>query len=131
MAIIRRPPFDLNRFLENSDLSPDMDVYESDDEITAKIHVPGFEPDKVEVKVKNDVLRVSGKKEEQQEEKQKNFIRHEIRTGSFMRQIRLPSKVKEDQVEATYANGVLEIRMPKAEPKEGKKVEIKVEKVNK
>lgn len=122
----RKPPIDLNRILEDGDLSPDMDVYETDKEVVAKINVPGFELDQVDVKVKDGVLKVSGKMEGEKEEKGKGYWRKEIKHGSFSRHVRLPAQVKEEQIEATYEKGVLEIKMPKAEPKEGKKVEIKV-----
>lgn len=103
-----------------------MDVYETDKEVIAEVNLPGIDPEKVDVSVKNQVLTVSGRTEEKKEEKEKGYWRREIRKGSFERMVRLPNPVKEDIVEANYEKGVLKIVMPKAEIKKEKTVKIKV-----
>ena len=105
---------------------PAMDVYETEKEVVAEVNLPGIEPEKVEVSVKNQVLSVSGKTEEKKEEKEKGYWRREIKKGAFQRMVRLPCPVQEDKVEATYEKGVLKIVMPKAERPKEKTVKIKV-----
>jgi HSP20 family protein len=137
MAIIPWRPFDdLERFFDEDWFlpsfqpvrvtSPAMDIYETDKEVIAEVNLPGIDPEKVEVSVKDQILTVSGKSEEKKEEKEKGYWRREIRKGSFERMVRLPVSVKEDEVEATYEKGVLKIVMPKAELKKEKGVKIKV-----
>lgn len=125
MALIPWRPFgDLERFFGDEDWflplvphmkigEPAMDVYEKDKDVVAEINLPGIDPDKVEVSVRDGVLRVSGTAEEKKEEKEKGYFRREIRRGSFERAARLPVPVKEDAVEATYEKGVLKVVMPK------------------
>lgn len=138
MAIIPWKPFDeLDRFFSDEDLflsvlprfqaGPVMDVYETDKNVVAEVNLPGVDPEKVDVSVKNGILRVSGSSEEKTEEKKKGYWRKEIRKGSFERAVRLPSEVQEDKVNATYEKGVLKIVIPKTKAKAAeKKVKIKV-----
>ncbi len=105
---------------------PAMDVKETDKEVVAEIEIPGFDPEKVDVSVEDEVLRVKGSMDEKKEEKEKGYWRKEIRKGSFERMVRLPVAVKEDAIEATYEKGVLKVVMPKAEDKPGSKVKIQV-----
>jgi len=138
MAIIPWRPLsdDLDRFFEEDWLlptfssiripEPAMDVYETDKEVIAEVNLPGIDPEKVEISVKDQILRVSGRSEEKKEEKEKGYWRREIKKGSFERMVRLPSPVKEDKVDATYEKGVLKIVMPKTEMKKEKSIKIKV-----
>jgi len=132
-----RPFFDLDKFFGGDDwllpvfprlefAKPAMDVKETDKEVIAEVEIPGFDPEKLDVSVEDDVLRVSGSLDEKKEEKEKGYWRKEIRKGSFERMVRLPVAVKEDAVEATYENGLLKIVMPKAEAKPSSKVKIQV-----
>lgn len=139
MPIIPWRPFrDIERFFEDEDWFlpaiprmeiswPKMDVYETDKEVVAELDLPGIDPNKIDILVKNQILRVRGMTEEKKEEKQKGYWRKEIKRGSFERAIRLPTAVKEDKVEAVYEKGLLKITMPKTETKPPeKKIKIKV-----
>lgn len=137
MPIIPWRPFgDLEKFFEEDWFlptfpsiripEPAMDVYETDKEVVAEVNLPGIDPEKVEVSVKNQILTVSGKSEEKKEEKGKGYWRREIRKGLFERMVRLPVPVKEDKVEANYEKGILKIVMPKVETKKEKTVKIKI-----
>jgi len=135
MAIIPWKPFgDVDRFFENDDWmplvseisKPVMDLYETDSEIVAEVNAPGVKPEDIEVSVEHGVLRVSGKTEEEKEEKEKDYWRKEIRKGSFERAIRLPAPVDEEKIDATYDDGVLRVVMPKvAQEVSRKKIEVK------
>lgn len=105
---------------------PAMDVYETNKEVVAEVNIPDFDPEKVDVSVDDGVLKVSGKMDEEKEEKEKGYWRKEIRKGSFERMVRLPAVVKEDEVDAVYEKGILKIRMPKAKTEPKPKVQIKV-----
>jgi HSP20 family protein len=138
MPLIPWKPFrDLDEFFEEGDrffpmvprfklMEPAMDIYETDKEVVAELDLPGIDPDKVEVLVKNQVLRVKGEMEEKKEAKEKGYWRREIRRGSFERMVRLPVPVKEDKVEATYEKGLLKIVMPKLEEKKPPEKKIKI-----
>ncbi|MCL5007010.1 MAG: Hsp20/alpha crystallin family protein [Patescibacteria group bacterium] len=137
MALIPWDPFrETDRFFDDDWLfpivprsrlaEPAMDVYETDKEVIAELNLPGVDPDKVNVSVKDQVLRVSGSMEEKKEEKGKGYWKQEIRRGSFERAVRLPIAVEEKKVEATYEKGVLKVTMPKAAaPRTETKVKVK------
>ena len=138
MSLVPWKPFsDLDKFFGDDDwllpvfprmelTKPAMDVKETDKEVIAEVEIPGFDPEKVDVSVKDGVLRVKGSMDEKKEEKEKGYWRKEIRTGSFERTVRLPVAVKETAVEAIYEKGLLKIVMPKAETKPISKVKIQV-----
>ena len=101
-----------------------IDLYEEKDNIIAKMNLPGIDPEKVNVSVENDILRVSGSREEEKEQKEKHYYSKEIRHGSFERAIRLPKGVDNKKIDAEYKNGILHITMPTI-PKE-KETAVKV-----
>ena len=70
---------------------PPVDVYEDEHSIQLKLEVPGIDQKDLDVKVENNVLTVSGKRNFEREEKEENFRRVERRYGSFTRSFTLPS----------------------------------------
>lgn len=80
-----------------------------DDHYIIRAELPGIDPDKdVTVTLENNVLTIRGERHE--EKKEKNL--QELRYGSFARAVRIPSGTTADQVKATYADGILEVRVP-------------------
>ena len=138
MSLIPRNPFsDLDKFFGDDDwllpvfprtdmIKPAMDIYETDKDIVAEVSIPDFDPEKIDISVENGVLKISGKTDEEKEDKEKGYWRKEIRKGSFERIARLPAAVEDDKVEATYEKGVLKITMPKTKAEPKPKVQIKV-----
>ena len=88
--------------------------------------MPGIDPEKdVDVSVSDGVLHIQAERQEKTEHKEKDGYRSEFRYGSFMRDITLPRGVKEEDVTASYRDGVLEVRVPVPEAaEEPKKVPI-------
>jgi HSP20 family protein len=105
---------------------PSVDVAESDDEFTVRAEIPGIDPKELEVNITGSQLVLAGEKKESSEKKAKDFYQSESRYGSFRRAIPLPPSVDPEKVDADYANGVLTIRLKKAQTTPPKKVEIKV-----
>jgi len=74
-----------------------------------RAEMPGIDPEKdVEVEVSDDVLTIRGERREEEHERN----RHEFHYGSFERSLRLPRGTKAEDVKASYADGVLELRIP-------------------
>ncbi|MEZ4103800.1 MAG: Hsp20/alpha crystallin family protein [Candidatus Paceibacterota bacterium] len=138
MSLIKWEPFDeFDRIFR--DLSPalssrggqmgfDMavDVYEDGQNLVAEMNVPGLKADDIDVEVEDNYLRISGRREEMQEKKEKSHYVKEIRRGSFERVVQLPDMVEQEKVEAEYKDGVLKITMPKREKAAEKKVKVQV-----
>lgn len=75
--------------------------------------LPGIDPDKdVDVSVSDGMLHITAERREKSEEKKKDFYRSEFKYGSFGRSVRLPAGATEDDVQASYHDGVLEVRVP-------------------
>lgn len=137
MAIIKWEPFgELDRFFEEfpSITFPKMgwdmaiDVFEEKGNIIAEMNIPGIDPEKINVSVEDNHLRVNGSREEEKETKEKHYYSKEIRRGSFERMVRLPYGVEKGKVEAEYKDGVLRITMPKLSKAPEKKINIKIKK---
>lgn len=110
------------------DFIPAANIYQDSDSVIAELDLPGIDPDKVDITVENDVLTVSGSREEKEETKKEDFYRREVRVGSFTRSMILPMTVKGDQAKADYKDGVLKVTLPKAEEMKPKKIKVGVEK---
>jgi HSP20 family protein len=107
--------------------APAVDVTESEKayEITAEL--PGMEEKNIEVKVANGNLTIKGEKQEEKEEKKKNYYLHERHFGSFERSFEMPGGLDADKIEASFKKGVLTITLPKTPEaqKPAKKIEAK------
>jgi HSP20 family protein len=101
-----------------------LDVVRHDGDVTLRFDVPGSDPDSIEVTVDRGVLTVSVKRQEERTENDKFFVR-ERSMGTFTRRLRLSENLNADAVEATYTNGVLEVRIPVLEQAKPRKVEVR------
>ena len=75
----------------------------------------------MQVKLSDGVLTISGEKKSEKEEKEADTYLSERRYGSFFRSFRLPDDIAADKIEASFANGILTIKVPRqahAQPKE-------------
>jgi len=84
-----------------------------DGALVIRAELPGVDPDKdVELVVENGILSLHAERQEQTEDKRRHRRRSEFRYGSFSRSIALPAGATEEDVKATYENGILEVRVP-------------------
>jgi HSP20 family protein len=93
---------------------PEANVVETDNAVEVTMELPGMKPEEVKVEMTDGRLCVSGEKREEKEEKGKTFHRMERRTGAFRRLISLPAVVDKAKAEATFAEGVLKVALPKS-----------------
>jgi HSP20 family protein len=101
-----------------------VDVYEEKENIIAEMNVPGIDPEKLEITVKDGYLKIFGKREEEKEKKEANFYYKEIKRGEFERLVRLPVAVKAGKAEAQYTKGVLKVILPKTEIVKEEKIKV-------
>ncbi len=106
----------VRRFLDGDlTIAPSIKIeqFQEGNTLVVRAEVPGIDPDKdVDVSVSEGVLNISVEREEKSEHKSKNGYRSEFRYGSSMRSIALPAGAKEEDITATYKDGVLEVRAP-------------------
>jgi len=101
-----------------------VDFTEKDGKYYLTAELPGVDKENISISIEDGYVTLSGKKEEKKEEKRSDYYLKETRYGSFKRSFRLPGKVAEDKVDATYKNGVLTVVMPHEKEAETKKIEI-------
>ncbi len=141
MPIMRwRPGFDImsdfDKFFNDSPMSSDnvhgftpaVDVYQDKDNVMVETPLAGVDPEKVEISIENDILKIEGSSEHKSEIDEKDYYRKEVRSGSFYRAIVLPTQVKGDEAKATFENGLLKIKIPKSEAVKPKTIKVDVKK---
>jgi len=110
----------------NGGFAPSLDVYQDKDNVIVEMDVPGIDAEKVDISVENDVLTVSGSREDKKEVKKEDYYRKEVHSGSFSRSVILPMQVKGDEAQAEFKKGILKITLPKADEVKPKKIAVKV-----
>lgn len=115
----RRTPFDLmepfRKLFEGESERFMIRVEEEikDNVLTVRAELPGVDPDKdIEIDLSDGQLRIRAERKESSEQKEEGSYRSEFRYGSMFRSIPLPKGVKEEDVMASYKDGVLEVRVP-------------------
>lgn len=108
-------------------LKPRVDIGASENDYTITVEVPGVDENEIRLEVSNNTMIIKGEKKQEKEEKEKNYYRIERSYGSFQRVLSLPEDANQDEINATFKNGVLTVTMPKnALPgREAKQIEIK------
>ena len=108
------------------DFAPVVDIEETPEQFVIRADLPGVAQKDVKVHVMGDTLTVRGERRQDCSEQDANWLRCERAHGTFERAFTLGSPVKADQVKASYKDGVLEVRVPKAEEAKLREVEVKV-----
>jgi HSP20 family protein len=101
-----------------------LDVMRHENDVTLRLDIPGIDREQIEVTVDRGILTISGKRHEERAENDK-FVVRERRMGTFTRRMRLPENLNADAVEASYDNGVLEVRIPVLEQAKARKIEVR------
>jgi HSP20 family protein len=105
---------------------PAMDLVEAGEHYVVKADLPGMTEADVNIEVEDNVLKISGQRTTELEDKHEGFYRLERTSGAFSRALRLPEGIDPAAVTATFANGVLEIRFPKPLQTQPHRVQINV-----
>jgi HSP20 family protein len=146
VTLVRRVPFGdlislrqaMDRLFEESFGSPrtwqfgdeqlvPMDVYASDDEVVVQAILPGVKPEEVEITVEGTTLSISGETTVTNDGNDGSMLLQEIRRGRFIRTLSLPAGLEPDRATATFEDGVLTLRIPKAEQLEPRRIKITTE----
>jgi len=101
------------------------DVKETDENYIIESELPGLSKEDINIEITDNYLTISAQNEEKFEEEKENYIRRERRTGSFQRVFQIDN-VKEDEIDAKYENGILEVTLSKKEKQTRKKKTIDI-----
>jgi HSP20 family protein len=105
---------------------PASDMRETKDDLYVTLEVPGVRDKDVQVTITGDVLTVKGERKWEKELEDDSYHRVERVYGKFERTVPLPVAVQADKVKASYRDGVLEIKLPKAEEVKPKEIKIDI-----
>jgi HSP20 family protein len=106
---------------------PAVDVWETDDAIVYAFDLPGVSQEEISVEAENGALTVTATRSSKLSSEGQGIHRAERRFGTFTRTVGLPQGVSDDSIEASYTNGVLEIKVPKPEQPKPKRIEVTVD----
>ncbi len=101
-----------------SGFRPAIDLYDVDDQLIVKVAIPGAKPDDLKLSLEQNVLTIQGNYGyllPEEESRNITWYRQEIGHGQFVESISLPVPVNAEQIQATFDDGILTVRLPKAE----------------
>jgi len=101
-----------------------LNAYEEGDHLILEAHLPGFQPEDVNLTVEQGILTIRAQARAEEERKERSYVLREHRANRFVRSVRLPDAVDVDAATATYQHGVLKLTFPKAEPARPRRVSI-------
>lgn len=104
---------------------PAMDLVEGADSYVLRADLPGLTERDVKIEVEDRVLTVSGERRTEHEDRGEGYHRIERASGSFSRSLTLPEGIDPAAIEASFQNGVLEVRIPKPAERKPTRVEVK------
>lgn len=102
-----------------------VDVYQTDNEIIIRALVAGVRPDDLDVSITRDMVTITGKRVEQKEVNEDDYVYRELFWGGFSRTIVLPAEVDVDAAEASEKHGLLTIKLPKLNKDRQTKLKVK------
>ena len=124
-----------NRFFETEEepmltakWAPVADILETKDAYIVRAELPGFEEKDINIEIENNILTLKGERKFEAKTEEKDFRRIERNYGQFMRTFTLPPNVYTDKVTAAYANGIIEVVVPKKEETKPKKINLEIKK---
>ena len=116
------------RWVDNRDQTLGINIREEDDAYVLSALVPGIQSDDLNIQVLEDVVRIEGEYRQSSpadKAEENQYLVREIPSGPFQRALRLPAPIDAEHVEAEVTNGVLTLRLPKAESARPKQIKIR------
>ncbi len=101
-----------------------LDVTTDAESLTIEAALPGIRPEDVDITVENGTLTISGRTQDERSAEEGSYLVQEIRRGAFSRSMTLPQGLEPDRAEATFENGLLKLRIPKAEQLKPRQIKI-------
>ena len=123
--MFNEPLYSAGTLLPASGWAPAVEVSETADALCLSAELPGLDEKQVTVNIENNVLTLSGEKEERKEEEAgRNYYQCERYYGAFQRSFALPRTVDVDKVAATFDRGVLTVTLPKLPQAKGRMIRV-------
>lgn len=110
---------------ENGEGQLTIDVYQTDNDIVIKSTIAGVKPEDLDVTINNDMVTIRGERKNEEEVSEDNYYYQECYWGGFSRSVILPVDILSEKAEASMKNGILTIRLPKADTTKTKKIQVR------
>jgi HSP20 family protein len=94
--------------------APRVDVFDKNGDLMVKAELPGLKKEDIQVSMDSGDLVITGERKAESEVKEENYYRMERTYGSFIRRLPMPETAQADKIQAKYADGVLEVKIPRA-----------------
>jgi HSP20 family protein len=104
---------------------PPMNVTQDNDNFYLRAEVPGVDANNLSISALRNRVSLSGKREIQREHERVSYHRRERAEGSFNRTVTLPTEVDAERVDARYADGILTLKLPKAEAAKPRQISVR------
>lgn len=105
--------------------APSVDMYEKEDSFMVRVELPGVKKEDIDISVTGDTLAIKGERKPPADVKEEEYQCCEVCYGSFSRSITMLAVVDAGKIEASYGDGILEIRLPKAKEAKPARIQIK------
>lgn len=102
-----------------------VDVFQTNNEIVIQSTIAGVKAEDLDVSIQNDMVSIKGERKKEIEVSSKNYFYQECYWGSFSRSIILPEEIKAEKADAQLKDGILTLRLPKAEKVKKTKIKVK------
>jgi len=102
-----------------------IDVYQTESDIVIKSTIAGVKPEDLDIQINNDMVTIRGERRKEDEVREEDYYYQECYWGAFSRSIILPVDVEANKAEAIMKNGILTIRLPKAETAKARKIQVR------
>lgn len=104
--------------------TPAVDIFDTDQAIVLRAELPGLTPEDIDIEIDDNVLTLKGERRFEETVQEGRYYRLERAYGHFQRNITLPQGVKADEISASFDNGVLSVRVPKADEVRPRKIAV-------
>jgi HSP20 family protein len=104
-----------------------IDMYEKNDELVVKASLPGVKAEDLDLQVTGDSMTIRAQTRTEEEVDEEHYYRRERRAGHWQRVVQLPGHLTADKAEASFQDGVLTIRIPKAEEARPKQIKVRAD----
>ena len=102
-----------------------IDVYQTDNDIVIKSTIAGVKPEDLDVSINNDMVTIKGERKNEEAVNAENYYYQECYWGYFSRSVVLPVDILAEKAEASLKNGILTIRLPKADTTKVKRIQVR------
>ncbi|MFQ4143765.1 Hsp20/alpha crystallin family protein [Chlorogloeopsis sp. ULAP02] len=107
--------------------TPAIELEDTEDNLILRAEIPGIEGKDLDIQVARESVSIAGETRHESKTQERGYLRSEFRYGNFQRTIPLPVPIKNDQVQAEFKNGILNLTLPKAEEAKKRVVKINLE----